>query len=145
MRTHHTSNQQATSPPVYAPLPPVIPPGPAVTSRSGHGRRGFSKKELEEMVKWAVTLNPWGAPHRQKGELWKQVLTNLQADGLCKDGKWESVRNRVNDLVNDHEVRASTTCERELVAYITCPDGKVQGSARRRYADRSGSIAFTGV
>ncbi|KIJ28467.1 hypothetical protein M422DRAFT_54605 [Sphaerobolus stellatus SS14] len=65
----------------------------------------FGLMELEKLFTAALLVNPFMAPHHKIGLQWEKVLSDLHAEGFCKNRDVKTIRNKVNASIDKIEQR----------------------------------------
>ncbi|KIJ31355.1 hypothetical protein M422DRAFT_53433 [Sphaerobolus stellatus SS14] len=67
----------------------------------------FTRDEIESILSAMMAVNPWKAGHGGKLKQWQVVLEKVQAAGKCMNRTAETVRNKVNSVIDTIEVSAT--------------------------------------
>ncbi|KIJ27165.1 hypothetical protein M422DRAFT_271718 [Sphaerobolus stellatus SS14] len=65
--------------------------------------RPFGLLELEKLFTAALLVNPFMAPHHKIGSQWEKVLSDLRAEGFCKNRDVKTICNKVNTSIDKIE------------------------------------------
>jgi hypothetical protein len=74
------------------------------TKPATHWQAVFTAPCLEAIARATVNHDPFSAKHGQKMKAWQEVLCEVQGLGFCAKSSWESVKNKVMDLISWHNV-----------------------------------------
>lgn len=81
----------------------------SVIGKGGSGRKPrtyFTGKQLVELARLAVELDPWHAKHKEKGKTWDEIRQRLLAEGLLDSNvSTGTLRNKVHEMIKWHAVR----------------------------------------
>ncbi|KAH9943971.1 hypothetical protein B0H21DRAFT_747286 [Amylocystis lapponica] len=97
------------------------PPASETSHGKGKGKKKtrstFRAPELEELARYAVDMNPWGRKHGEKGKTWACILEKLQARGYFKSARVDTLRNKMEDMLEyqaDPESSTGSSIDQEL-------------------------------
>lgn len=75
------------------------------TSSQGKKRRiRATRTDLYELAREVVSINPWAQPHGKRRAAWSNVLKRLRNKGHWQHGSVETMKNRMNGMINYFEV-----------------------------------------
>ncbi|KAF8531720.1 hypothetical protein JB92DRAFT_2847806, partial [Gautieria morchelliformis] len=83
--------------------PPVAPPlrstMESTDSTARKGREEFSLKDLEQLLRAVIDINPYMVPRNKIGERWKQVARLVQDQGYCLNRDVDTLKNKVGSML----------------------------------------------
>jgi hypothetical protein len=85
-------------------------------------------RDLYHSIRIAADLNPWAAPHRQKGATWEKCATKLRAIGCFEDVPTTTIQKKINTCLDYQEVRACSIS-------ASAPDHLAQGNDKSKSND----------
>lgn len=107
------SDNSATQHPDKGPMLAKHTPAPKEADPRGHfeeptvgpiNEAAFTAVEMEQMVAVTIDVNPYLAPHMQKGKRWEEVAKRLRLQDLCMRSTGKTIKNKVEALLKHHEV-----------------------------------------
>ncbi|KAF8523229.1 hypothetical protein JB92DRAFT_3094086 [Gautieria morchelliformis] len=83
--------------------PPVAPPLrstlESTDSMAWKVREEFSLKDLEQLLRAVIDINPYMAPRNKIGEQWKQVARLVQDQGHCLNRDVDTLKNKLGSML----------------------------------------------
>jgi hypothetical protein len=74
---------------------------------SRKAREEFSLRDLDQLLRAVIEVNPYMAPRAKIGEHWKEVARRVQENGSCLNREADTLKNKVASLLAWVEVRLS--------------------------------------
>jgi hypothetical protein len=62
-------------------------------------REDFSRQDLDQLLRAIINVNPYMVARNKVGEQWKAVARKVQAEGFCKGKDLDTLKNKVNSLL----------------------------------------------
>jgi hypothetical protein len=90
----------------------VSTPQSEPTAPGSKGKRkpckDFSRQDLDQLLRAVINVNPYMAACNKVGEQWKAVARKVQAEGFCKGKDLDTLKNKVNSLLQWVQVSGAT-------------------------------------
>ena len=79
-------------------------PSPALEAKKGKKHEEFTLKDVDQLLRATIEVNPYAAPRNSIGEAWKDVVQKAQTAGYCLGHDVDTCKNRVGLLLGWCEV-----------------------------------------